>query len=144
MDGKYLLYIQVIIIALLFYFANIGAIIKNLFLAIPFTAATIIAFYCAYSLGINSYSPFPKPSKTNKLVTGGLYNYARHPIYTSIMIAALVLFLSNPSFQSFLILSVLIYVHDAKASLEEELLAKIHPQYENYKKTTKKFIPKIY
>jgi len=67
-----------------------------------------------------------------------------HPMYTGIMLIGLALLLSRPSFQIFLIYAVLMYVLDQKASLEEELLSKIYPQYKPYKQKTKKFIPKIY
>ena len=116
MDGKYLLYIQI----------------------------ALIALYSGYSLGLKSYSPFSKPSKNNKLVVTGFYKYVRHPIYSSVMIVALVLLLSNPSFPSFVIFAVLIYIQDIKASFEEESLTRIHLGYTNYKKTTKKFIPFVY
>lgn len=65
-------------------------------------------------------------------------------MYTGIMLIGLALLLSRPSFQIFLIYAVLMYVLDQKASLEEELLSKIYPQYKPYKQKTKKFIPKIY
>lgn len=144
MDGKYLLHIQVILIALQFALGSLHAVFKNPILAIPFFVATIIALSSGHSLGLKSYSPFPTPSKNNKLVTGGFYKYVRHPIYTAVMIVALVLLLSNPTFPSFVIFAVLIYIQDIKASLEEEFLTKLHPAYKNYTEKTKKFIPKIY
>jgi protein-S-isoprenylcysteine O-methyltransferase Ste14 len=74
------------------------------------------------------------------LVTGGIYRYIRHPIYIGdvLMLTGLELALN-----SWLVLTVLIplVVGVKQALAEEALLSRVFPDYEAYRKRTKRFIP---
>lgn len=144
MKGKVLLYIELILILLLFYFGNFLAIFENLFLTSVFIGGTVAALWSLKTMQVRYFSPFPEPPKKHKLTQGGLYQYVRHPMYTGIMLIGLSLVLTNPSFQALVIYLILLYVLDLKASLEEKLLSMIYPQYKTYQKKAKKFVPYLY
>lgn len=144
MDNRYLFFIQVFLILLLFYFGDFNSIFTNGLLTIPFIFGLVLALWSYYNMGSKNFSPFPEPRKGSKIVEGGSYRYIRHPMYTGVLLIAVVLFISKASFLSFLVLALLVYVIDEKAKLEEDLLAKLHKEYLEYQQKTKKFIPKLY
>ncbi len=144
MKGKVLLYIELILILLLFYFGNFLAIFENLFLTSIFIGGTVATLWSLRTMQLQYFSPFPEPPKKHKLTQSGLYQYVRHPMYTGIMLVGLTLVFSNQSFQILLIYLILIYVLDQKTSLEEKLLSKMYPEYKTYKQKAKKFIPYLY
>lgn len=144
MKDKYLLYAQIVLIVLLFYFGNFAQIFQNPALAVIFATGSLLALYSFYNLGLDTFTPYAEPKKESKHVQSGAYNYMRHPMYLGIMLISLALLFSAPSFPATVIYLLLIYVLDAKASLEEEYLTKLHPTYKNYQDKTKKFIPYIY
>ena len=144
MKGKFLLYAQLVLLILLFYFGNFGKIFSNPSLAIIFIAGVFLALWAFYNLGLDTYTPFPEPKKEGKHVQNGAYKYIRHPMYAAIMAIGLALLLSSATFVSAVIYLLLLYVLDTKASLEEEYLVKIHPAYKTYSQKTKKIIPFVY
>lgn len=144
MNGKYLLYIQIALIVLIFYFGNLTIVFEKGILTIIFIIGAVIGLWAFYNMGSKNYSPFPQPKKGAKLAQSGIYKYIRHPMYSGIMLVGISLFLSNPTFLSFTILSILCYVLDMKASLEEDFLTKLHQEYQEYSAKTKKFVPYLY
>ena len=142
--GKYLLYLELFLSILLFYFGSLGRVVENGLLPVPFTTGVILALWAFYNMGTDVFSPFPQPRKNHKIVQKGVYKYIRHPMYTGLLLIALSLFLSHPNFLSFLIFALFAYVLDEKATLEETLLTKLHSEYQAYKSATKKFIPYLY
>lgn len=144
MKGKTLLFIELLLIILLFYFGNFAAIFDSVLSTIFFIVGIIAALWSLLTMQIRYFSPFPEPPKKHKLAQSGLYQYIRHPMYMGIMLIGLAFVFSRPSFQIFLIYLILIYDLDMKAGLEEELLSKIYPEYKGYMGKTKKFVPYLY
>ncbi|OGD86479.1 hypothetical protein A2164_03680 [Candidatus Curtissbacteria bacterium RBG_13_35_7] len=144
MKDSHLLYIELALLILLFYFAHYSKIFNNLILSAFFTVGIVGLLWSVYNMGIRYFSPFPQPPKKHQLTQKGLYQYMLHPMYTSLMLIGLILVASNASFQNFFIYLILIYVLDMKASIEERLLEKMYPEYKAYKQKTKKFIPYLY
>jgi protein-S-isoprenylcysteine O-methyltransferase Ste14 len=116
---------------------------------------TIITGLVIYSLGLvitvagrmqlkenwsdlENYQILPMQS----LVTGGIYRYIRHPVYTGDFLLFVGLELA---LNSWLILGALIIIPIMvrQASLEETLLTRAFPHYQNYCLNTKRFIPFI-
>ena len=82
---------------------------------------------------------------TQRLITNGIYNYTRHPIYSGFLLMALgtVLFLETIS-ATVLFIIMFLYLR-FKSLQEEKLLTKHFPkEYPEYKKRTKSLIPFIY
>lgn len=89
-------------------------------------------------------SPFPEPSKTNQLVTSGIYGMIRHPMYTGGLMSALGLAGLTASKERMFLTLVLFFVLNVKASKEEDAMTKKHPEYKEYVRSTYKFFPWIY
>lgn len=144
MEGKYLLYLEIFLLLLLFYMGNSAVIFTSAILTIITIAGLLLALWSFYNMGSKNFSPFPQPRKNGKIVQAGPYKYIRHPMYTGLVLVATALFLSNLNFINFLLFALFAYILDQKATLEEKLLLKMHKEYETYQKTTKRFLPYIY
>lgn len=142
--GKYLFYIQLVLLLLLFYLGDLGRLISSGFLTIPFAAGTVLGLWAFYNMGSEGYSPFPEPKKDGKIVQKGAYKYIRHPMYAGLLLVAISLLFTSPNIISFIVFAVFTYIIDEKAGFEENLLIKIHGQYKDYQQKTKKFIPYLY
>lgn len=96
------------------------------------------------SLQLNTnLSPFPRPKKGAKLITGGVFAFARHPIYSGILFMAFgvsVWLGSGYKLTIGLLLYVVLYF---KSSYEEQRLIEAFPDYPNYKRRTGRFFPKF-
>ncbi len=76
------------------------------------------------------------------LVQNGIYRYIRHPIYTGDVLLILGLELALNSWLVLLVIPLIIIV--VRQTLEEErVLQKSFPEYAQYRKNSKMFIPFI-
>lgn len=97
------------------------------------------------SLHIRDYlTPLPYPVDHNQLVKHGVYAWVRHPLYSSQLFAALGWTLFSLSLPHLLILVIGFFFFDYKAGKEEGWLTERHPEYLDYAKIVKKFIPFVY
>ncbi|OQY91509.1 MAG: hypothetical protein B6D41_09330 [Chloroflexi bacterium UTCFX4] len=104
----------------------------------------IIATAGLLRLGAN-LSPYPKPKDdAHTLVTGGIYHYVRHPIYSGIAFGALGWTLYWGTLLGIALSFVLFIWFDMKARREEKWLAEKYPIYPAYQQRVKKLIPFIY
>lgn len=86
--------------------------------------------------------PTPKPGA--QFVQAGPYRWIRHPMYTSILLAALAgLHGADTSRRPAVAAAVfaLAAVLWFKSGLEERWMAARHPAYADYRKTTRRFVP---
>ena len=88
-----------------------------------------------------SLSPFPSPKKSAQLITTGIYQSIRHPIYSGIVLFALGYGLITESGYKLLIALALLVLFYFKSKYEEKLLTKQYPSYPEYKESTGAFIP---
>lgn len=114
--------------------------VDYLVLIIGFCGALIISF------GIinldDNLTPFPTPKKRSSLISGGIYKYIRHPIYSGILICFAAYAIYSESIERILITIVLGIVLYMKSTYEERLLEEKFPNYESYKRATGRFFPK--
>ena len=89
-------------------------------------------------------TPYPKPSFNAKLTRDGIYAHLRHPLYTSVVLVFLGWALFRGSGPALLIAFLLIPFFAAKANREEHWLRQQFPDYVQYAKQTRRFIPWIY
>ena len=89
-------------------------------------------------------TPNPIPLDKNKLRTGGLYKYVRHPMYFSVLVllTGAVLYFQALISLTWIIIALIFLTR--KASFEEGFLLRKFPEYKKYKERTKKLIPYIY
>lgn len=102
----------------------------------------VVVLFAGLRLG-SSLTPLPIPKDDGELTTGGLYRFVRHPIYSGVLLSALGLVVFGASITHFLGWFLLVVVLTAKASGEERMLAQKYPTYENYAKSTGRFVPKL-
>lgn len=105
--------------------------------------AAIFGIAGVRALGRN-LTPFPHPTGSARLVQHGIYRFVRHPLYTSVICMALgwaLLWKSWPALGLAVLLAVFL---SAKARVEERALLQQFPEYLDYKRRVKSFIPWIY
>ena len=83
----------------------------------------------------------PLPKENGKLSTGGIYKYARHPMYTSVLLLSAGIAISSGSLLKYALVIGLAVVFHFKSSYEEYYLAEQYPEYKRYASKTPKFIP---
>jgi protein-S-isoprenylcysteine O-methyltransferase Ste14 len=97
------------------------------------------------SIHIRDYlTPLPYPVDHSQLVKHGVYAWVRHPLYSSQLFAAAgwVIFTLSLSHLAILVVGFLFF--DYKARKEETWLTERHPEYAEYARTVRKFIPWVY
>lgn len=105
------------------------------------TAGIAIIIIGALQLGRGA-SVHPQPTAAATLRTGGLYRFARHPIYTGVLLFATGTALHSGSAVSAVAAALLLPVLIVKTSLEERLLRSHFPHYTAYSQTTGRFTPR--
>ena len=98
--------------------------------------ASIIMFLAIKELGIN-LSPFPKPIANGNLVTSGIYQFIRHPMYYSLILISFGVFIINLSFYYLCLTISLTLVIKFKIILEEHYLNNKFKNYLFYKDKVK-------
>eukprot|EP01026_Neomeris_dumetosa_P050929 TRINITY_DN4475_c0_g2_i1.p2 TRINITY_DN4475_c0_g2~~TRINITY_DN4475_c0_g2_i1.p2 ORF type:complete len:291 (-),score=37.43 TRINITY_DN4475_c0_g2_i1:419-1291(-) len=108
-------------------------------------AGLVTVWLSVFSIG-KSLSPFPVPRKNNVLTTTGVYGIVRHPMYSGVLLVCGGLTLFSGSETRLLLLLLLTYLFNKKASMEEKFLLERYPEeYKEYmEKTTKRFIPLLF
>ena len=83
--------------------------------------------------------------KTTALVTSGIYHYIRHPLYSSLFFLTWGIFFKLPSLPGMVLAlaATVFLVATAKAD-EAECNRFFGPQYQEYMKTTRMFVPYIF
>ncbi|WP_108801972.1 isoprenylcysteine carboxylmethyltransferase family protein [Aquimarina sp. Aq107] len=89
-------------------------------------------------------SPFPTPKLNSKLIKTGLYKFMRHPIYTGILGIAFGYGFYIGSIFKLMITTFIFVLFYFKSKYEEKKLLGFFSEYEAYKKTTSRFLPKFF
>jgi protein-S-isoprenylcysteine O-methyltransferase Ste14 len=115
------------------------------------TLCGVIAILIAAVVGVagtirlgRNLTPFPKPRLRTTLVQTGIYGVIRHPLYTAVFCGSLgwaLLWRSGPALLAALALGPLF---DAKARAEERWLRQQFPEYADYERRVRRFVPWIY
>jgi len=83
--------------------------------------------------------------ETTHLITGGIFRYTRHPLYASLILLGTGIFIKNITLQSAIPVFVAISFLVAASIVEEkENLRKFGSAYDEYRKTSKAYIPFIF
>jgi len=89
-----------------------------------------------------SLTPLPSPRANAELQTAGLYRYARHPVYSGLLIWAGGIAIAAASGRHFLLFGILWAFFTAKATHEERLLTQKFSDYAAYAARTPRFFPR--
>jgi len=95
------------------------------------------------TLGRNR-TPYPKPLDESTLVQHGVYGVVRHPLYSSLMFASAGWALFWGSWAGLAAAGALALVLFGKAIHEERWLCQRYPEYINYKRRVKRFVPGVW
>lgn len=113
-------------------------------LAAPFAVLALV-FGAFGSVHIRDYlTPLPYPVDHSELVQHGVYAIVRHPLYASLLFAGAAWTIYNLSLSHLLALGVAVLFFNYKAGKEEAWLTERHPEYLDYARRVKKFIPWVY
>lgn len=99
-----------------------------------------VALAGALALGKN-LTPFPKPGGQAQLVRHGIYAVIRHPLYASVIAGAIGWALVWQSWPALLVAVFLIPFFLAKARREERWMSDKFPEYADYKRQVRGFVP---
>ena len=87
---------------------------------------------------------FSLMAEARRLVTSGPYRVIRHPLYLFEEIASLGILLQFFSIYTALVFVVHIWIQIQRMKNEEMVLEKVFPEYQSYKASTARVIPKLY
>ena len=89
---------------------------------------SIIMFFAIKDLGSN-LSPLPRPKVNGNLITSGIYRFFRHPMYYSLILISMGVFIIKLSFYYLFLTISLALIIKLKIILEEKYLNK---KFKNY------------
>ena len=98
--------------------------------------ACIIILVSIKDLGRN-LSPFPRPINNSKLVTTGIYRFTRHPMYYSLILISIGVFIIKLSIYYLFLTISLALIIKFKIALEEKYLMHKFKNYFLYKNEVK-------
>ena len=135
----------IVFVAYLFEISRLQIFIpENLRWIALFGAVLGLALIVVAVLQLNTnLSPFPSPRPGAKLITSGVFAFARHPIFSGLLFLLFgVGFWLESGYK--LIIAVLLWlVFFAKSQYEEKKLEETFPEYPFYKRQTGRFFPKF-
>ena len=102
----------------------------------------LVAAVAALGLGA-ALTPTPVPTRKGSLQTGGLYRFARHPIYTGVLLAVAGWTLRSGNLVTALIGVATCLFFARKASWEETKLRARYSGYDDYARRTGRFAPRL-
>ncbi len=109
-----------------------------------FVVGLTIAFVAVFTLR-RFYLSTLVTVEGHRLITHGIYRFARHPIYFGVLIAIMGVPVYAPSLYGFLVLILLIPIFLNRIRMEEEMLTEeFGDAYRTYKETTRKLSPVVY
>jgi protein-S-isoprenylcysteine O-methyltransferase Ste14 len=148
LKGNLLVLGQFILIGLLIFVPSSGLNtgVFSYFLATVSLTSLFLGFVIlavsAIGLG-KSLTAHPIPSKNAQLVTGGLYKYVKHPIYSGLILVAFGLTITGGFFPHAIFFALLLLLLNYKARFEESLLTATYAGYAEYSKKTGRFVPRL-
>lgn len=104
--------------------------------------AAALMIWARISFGRRSFHAAANPT-SGGLVTTGPYRYIRHPIYSAICIFIWPGILSHLSLVNILLGVILFAGVIIRILCEEQMIAKVYPEYREYALTTKRVLPYI-
>jgi protein-S-isoprenylcysteine O-methyltransferase Ste14 len=97
----------------------------------------------ALALGRN-LTPMPTPHQNARLQTTGVYGVVRHPIYSGLLLLALLETLARGSVLAWGLFVALAVLLEFKSRFEEQKLRQRFAEYGAYQARVKKFVPFVY
>jgi len=119
--------------------SRVGVLVGRGFLIL----SGLIALAGFIALGRN-LTPHPRPRTDGTLVRHGIYRFIRHPLYSSLIVGCFGWGLNWQSLPALGAALFLAWALDAKARVEEHWLVERFPEYADYARRVRRFIPWVY
>lgn len=103
-----------------------------------------VGLWALYIMGLRQVKVFPEVASQGKLIVSGPYRWVRHPMYTSVLLVTLAWTLGDPLSYRILLWVGLVMTLSVKLQYEERLLRERFPEYETYRRQTKRLIPFVW
>ena len=103
----------------------------------------LLAILTHMQVNRNMVNVSPEPNAQNQLVRTGIYAYIRHPIYSGVMLVALGIALAHGHFVPLGVAVGLCAFFAYKSTFEEQWLMQVYPEYEEYRRHTGRFVPRL-
>ncbi len=103
-----------------------------------------LGLWAVVVMRLGNFNITPDVRSNGRLVERGPYRLVRHPMYAAVLLVALALVGSGPSWPRWLVLALLAADLVVKLLYEERLLRSAYPAYAAYQQRTKRLIPFIF
>lgn len=113
-------------------------ILAGMFIGLGLVGVAIAALRLGPAL-----TPTPVPTERGTMVTGGLYRFVRHPIYTAVLIIVIGLTVRSGSLLTLIVAAATVAFFNIKARWEEARLSERYVDYQTYAAVTPRFIPRL-
>ena len=90
-----------------------------------------------------NFNVHPEPRAGGRLVREGPYRWIRHPMYSALLLAGLGLVIGAGAWSA-VALAALASVLWLKARIEEAAMRAAHPDYADYERHTRRFVPFVF
>lgn len=107
-------------------------------------ASVALAAWTLMHNRLGNFNLHPTPKASAILVTSGPYRWIRHPMYTSLLLAAGALAWTSSPVMGWLAWSALASVLLLKSTIEERWLRERYPAYAAYCHVSKRFVPWLF
>jgi protein-S-isoprenylcysteine O-methyltransferase Ste14 len=107
-------------------------------------AGGALGIWAILAMRLGNFNVTPEVKAETRLVRRGPYRWIRHPMYTSLLLIALALVVTDFTWDRALMLVALAAVLVTKLTYEEKLLSQAFADYAAYRQATKRLIPFVY
>lgn len=139
--GRGLVVLQFSLLALLGWRAVVAPSEVSAQVALLLVASALLALWALAANRPGNFNIRPTPRQGGVLITSGPYRWIRHPMYTSVLLAAAAAGWKSFDTPGLLLWLALLGVLLAKAILEEQALVRRFSAYAAYRTRTTRFLP---
>lgn len=139
--GRLLVVLQFGLLALLGWRAMVATSAISVQVVSMLAASGLLALWALAANRPGNFNIRPTPRHGGTLITSGPYRWIRHPMYTSVLLAAAAAAWNSFETADTLLWLALLGVLLAKATIEERALVRRFPDYQDYRVRTTRFVP---
>lgn len=104
-------------------------------------AAVVLGIWTLVHNRPGNFNIRPEPKATGRLITDGPYRYLRHPMYGALLLFCAAEALAYADARKLAALALMVVVLWLKSTLEEQGLRARYPEYDDYARRVRRFIP---
>ncbi len=139
MTGGLLVAAQLCLIAVLVGLS--GAALESPWSVSGLIVSSLWMVWAVWSMPRKTLKVHPSPAEEGELCRNRAYRWVRHPMYGAVLLAALMVAWANEGLLALFCWLGLIAVLWVKSGLEEKSLVEKYPEYEDFKRSTPRWIP---